>query len=254
MPVDLEPLLARFVRACLDVFGEQRVEGIVLHGSVVKGGGIPGFSDIDFMVFLTAGSFDEQCLLPDDHVFAIQERIGPLPWREAGFSYPQAYFYDARALPSWWTGPTPGAYRVLWGRLPEEAQPTAEHLRSQSLRFLKQTLSDYIARDLSSFIDSSDDMLWRRVRLLGTSVTPAMFALVAYDAADALAVFALPKFDALARLEARHPNDEGPALAHRYYELVARLYSSETFDVDLGREAFRTGIAFLRWAQRVAAA
>jgi predicted nucleotidyltransferase len=39
---DLDALLERFVRACLEVFGQGRVEGIVLHGSALKGGNIPG--------------------------------------------------------------------------------------------------------------------------------------------------------------------------------------------------------------------
>jgi hypothetical protein len=69
------------------------------------------------MVFLTPDCFNGQGDLPDEQVFAIQERIGPLPWREAGFLYPQAYCYDARRLPPWRNGPVPGAYRALWGRL-----------------------------------------------------------------------------------------------------------------------------------------
>jgi predicted nucleotidyltransferase len=98
--VDLESLLDRFVRACLDIFGRERVEGIILHGSALKGGGIPGYSDIDFMVFLAPDSFDEHGELRDESAFAMQERIGPLPCREVGFLDPQAYFYDARRLPT----------------------------------------------------------------------------------------------------------------------------------------------------------
>jgi hypothetical protein len=247
---DLTSLLERFVRACLDVFGEDRVEGIVLHGSAHKGGSIPGFSDIDFMVFLAQACFDEHQQLPDELVFAIQERIGPLPWREAGFLYPQAYFYDARRLPEWWTGPAPGAYRELWGRLPPEAASTAEGLRTSSTRFLKETLSDYIARDLAGFIDANNDTLPRRVRLLGTAVTPTVFALTAYDAEDALEVWAQPKFEALRRLKERYGEAEGPALAQRFYDNVRLLYADE-FDADLARQTFRIGIEFLRWAEQI---
>lgn len=249
--MDLESLLDRFVRACLDVFGQERVEGIVLHGSALKGGGIPGFSDIDFMVFLVPDCFDEQGALPDESVFAIQERIGPLPWRETGYRDPQAYFYDARRLPSWWTGPVPGAYRVLWGRLPPEVVPTPERLRSSSLRFLREELPGCIARDLASFADADDASLPRRVRLLGTRVVPTIFALAGHDAEDVLDLWAQPKFEALRRLEERCPEAEGPALARRFFESVRLLYGGE-FDADLGRETFRTGIAFLRWAERVA--
>ena len=66
-------------------------------------------------------------------------------------------------------------------------------------------------------------------------------------------LWALPKFDALAKLEARYPEEEGPALARRFYDNVAHLFADEAFDADLGRETFRLGVRFLRWAQRAAA-
>ena len=248
--MNLDALLDRFVSTCLDVFGRERVEGVVLHGSAVKGGGIAGFSDVDFMVFLSPDCFGEHGNLSDESTFAVQERIGPLPWREAGFLYPQAYFYDAQRLPSWWTGPVPGSYRVLWGELPAETMPTPDGLRAASVRFLKETLPEYIAADLSGFVDAPDDTLPLRVRLLGTRVTPTIFALAGHDAVDVLELWALPKLDALARLATRYPDAEGPALARRFYESVARLYRNE-FDPDLGRQTFRTGIAFLRWAERI---
>ncbi len=250
MPADLEPLLERFVRACLDAFDKERVEGVILHGSAAKGGEIPGYSDIDFMVFLAPDCLDSSGVPPDEAIFAIQERIGPLPWREAGFLYPQAYFHDARRLPESWTGPVPGACRVLWGSLPPEAQPTPAGLRASSRDFLKEILPQYISRDLSGFIDAMDDTLPRRLRLLGTSVAPTLFALLAHDAEDVMEVWAQPKTEALRRLGERYPNDEGPSLARRFYQDVAQLYGDE-FDADRARQTFRTGIAFLRWAERI---
>lgn len=251
MPSDLDSVLDAFVRSCLDVFGEERVDGIVLHGSALKGGRIPGFSDVDFMVFLTSDCFTEQGVLPDELVFAIQERIGPLRCQEIGILDPQAYFYDARRLPSWWTGPVPGAHRVLWGKLPPQAMPTAERLRESSLSYLKNELPQQILTDVTNFADAHDPTLPKRVRLLATRVTPTIFALAGHDADDVLEVWALPKFDALRRLEARHPDDPGPGLAREFFEKVRRLYGQQ-FDPDLGRKTFRIGIGFLRWAERLA--
>jgi hypothetical protein len=249
---DVDALIGRFVAACLEVLGEERVEGIVLHGSAVKGGGIPGYSDIDFMVFLTPEAFDGDGNLPDEAAFALQERIGPLPWRDAGVLYPQAYFYDARRLPDWWTGPAPGAHQVLFGRLPEAAVPTAERLRAIEARYLSEVLPGRTTANVQNFADGDDASLARRVRLLGTDVTPTVFALATAASDDPLELWALPKFEALARIEALYPEDEGPALARRFYEQVAALYGNEPFDADLGRQAFRTGVAFLRWAERIA--
>ncbi|MEX1254239.1 MAG: nucleotidyltransferase domain-containing protein [Dehalococcoidia bacterium] len=252
MTPDVDALVARFVRACLEVFGEQGVEGIVLHGSVVKGGSIEGFSDVDFMVFLTPDAFDPEGNLPDDMAFAMQERIGPLPWREAGILYPQAYFYDARRLPDWWSGPAAGSFRVLLGRLPDEAAPTAERLRASAARYLRDELSKRITSSVQNFADGDDASLSRRVRLLGTDVTPAVFSLVTPASDDPLELWALHKFEALARLEALYPGNDGPALGRRFYEQVGALYGHEPFDAELARQAFRTGVAFLRWAEKVA--
>ena len=38
--------------------------------------------------------------------------------------------------------------------------------------------------------------------------------------------------------------------AHRFFENVSRLYAGQ-FDPELGRETFRVGIEFLRWAERI---
>ena len=248
--MDLEGLLDAFVEACLDAFGPEQVECIVLHGSALKGGAIPGYSDVDFQVYLSPECFDSDGNVADAPAFALQERIGPLPWREAGFLYPQASFLDAAKLPEWWTGPIPGAHRVLWGTAPPHAFATAERLRESSLYHLQVDMPRRIGWNVHNFADADDRTLPRRVRLLGTDVAPTIFALIAHDAPDAIELWALSKLEALSRLEARYPDAEGPAHARRFFENAARLYGG-TFDADLGRETFRTGISFLRWAEAI---
>ncbi len=246
----LERLTAGFVLACRDIFGDEHVEGIILHGSAVKGGVIPGYSDIDFMVFLAPDAFDERSKLPDEAAFAMQERIGPMPWREAGFGYPQAYFYDVRTLPEWWTGPVPGAYRELCGALPEEALATEAGLRAGVRRFLSETLPGRLDGMVSNYADSADRQLPRRVRLLGTDLTPAVFSLASLHTDDILALWAKTKSEALALVEDAYPNVEGPKLAREFYRNVERLFGNE-FDTQLGRQTFRTGVAFMRWAEEI---
>ena len=246
----LEELIDAFVEASLEVFGRERVECIVLHGSALKGGAIPGYSDVDFQLYLAPECFDEHGALADEQAFALQERIGPLPWQEAGYRYPQASFLDVRRLPEWWTGPIPGAYRVLFGRLPADAIASAEGLRASSRRYLSDELPARIRSGVGNFADADDATLPRRVRLLGTDVAPAVFALIAYDAPDALELWALSKLEALVRLEARYPGVAGPADARRFFDNVRILYGGE-FEPELGRQTFRAGVAFLRWAERL---
>lgn len=248
-PSLLDPLLDAFVGACIEQFGRERVEGIILHGSAAKGGFIPGYSDLDLQVFLTPRCFDGSGALPDAAVFAMQERVGPLPWQESGFRYPQAYFIDPTRLPEWWAGPAPGSYRLLHGRVPPAAEPTPEKLRASGEHWLTVGLPRAITADLEGFVDADDTSLPRRLRLLGTRVTPTIFALLAADAADPLAVWAQPKDAALGALREQFPDEEGPHMAAQFFEDVRALYGGE-FDIERGRAAFRRGIAFLRWAQQ----
>lgn len=245
----IESLLEGFVDACRDIFGDK-VEAIILHGSAVKGGVIPGYSDIDFMVFLSPAAFRDDGTLPDEAAFAMQERIGPMPWREAGFGYPQAYFYNAGRLPEWWTGPVPGAFRALVGELPDAAKATTEGLRAGARRFLSETLPGRLNGMVSNYADSADAQLPRRVRLLGTDLTPAVFSLASLHTDDLLLLWGRPKFEALAIVEQAYPDAEGPPLAKQFYANVVRLFATE-FDVLLGRETFRTGVAFMRWAEQI---
>ncbi len=246
----MQPLLDGFVQACRDIFIDEHIEGIVLHGSAVKGDIIPGYSDIDFMVFLAPNAFDAHGNLPDEAAFAMQQRIGPMPWREAGFGYPQAYFYDVRTLPDWWTGPVPGAYRELFGALPEKALATKAGLRSGVRRLLSETLPDRLNGMVSNFADSADAQLPRRVRLLGTDLTPTVFSLASLHTEDILALWAKQKLEALALVEDAYPNASGPKLAREFYRNVERLYVGD-FDTHLGRQMFRTGVAFMRWAEEI---
>jgi len=248
--MDLDMLLDAFTGACRNVFGDERIEAVILHGSAHKGGTIPGYSDIDFMVFLTPDAFDEHDKIADDAAIALQKEIGSLPWRKAGFGYPQAYFHDARKLPEWWTGPVPGAYRELYGTLPETALATEEGLRSGACRFLRETLTPRINAMVTNYADSADDQLPRRVRLLGTDLSPAVFSLASLHSGDLLALWARPKLEALTIVEAAYPNARGPALAREFYAACGQLYGTN-FDTGLARSTFRTGVAFLRWAADV---
>ncbi len=247
---ELQPLLDAFVRACLDVFGEGCVEAVVLHGSAAKGGFIPGFSDVDFIVLLAPECFDEFGLRLDE-AFAIQERIAAIPWERAGAAYPQAYFYDASNIPAWWTGPIASASRVLHGAFPEQLRPTPERLRAAALRLLRSDLPGLIHGDTASFTDSTDGQLPRRLRLLATSVTPSMFSLLVLRSDDPLGEWTRPKHEAAERLAAAYPGIAEAALPRLFYRNVPELLGGQ-FDVGLARRSYRIGLEFLIWAHRTA--
>ncbi len=249
---ELEQLLDAFVRDCLDVFGDARVEAIVFHGSAAKGGFIAGFSDVDLMVLLASQCFDEFGLTLDC-AFAIQEHIAALPWASVGAGYPQVYFYDPARMPGWWTGPVASASRVLYGTFPERLRPTPDGMRRAALRLLRDELPGLIRSDTESFADSADRALPRRLRLLSTRVTPAMFSLLVLRSEDPLAEWTRTKHEAAERLVANYSGIAGAALPRQFYRNVPRLLGEE-FDVGLARRTYRIGLEFLMWAHQAARA
>lgn len=243
-------LLQQFEAVCHEVFGEERVEAAIQLGSSVKGGAIPGYSDIDLHVYLTSDCFDENVQLRYEEVFAFQAAFAELPWHETAFAYPQVHFLDARRLPVGWVGPS-GPFRELAGSLPVPP-PTDAELRAASLRYVRNELPERTAADLHNFVDATLSSMPHRLRYLGTEVAPAILSLAALDADDASAVWALSKFDALALLEQRYSPAPGPGQARDFYEGVRVLYG-ERWDDDLARATFRNGIDFLRWVIGVGA-
>jgi len=142
--------------------------GMIAHGSAVKGGFIPGCSDIDLQLFLERTAFVEGHL-PLQLCEKIQRelaKIDPTP-----FSYIQCYaLSDERHRD--WVGLVPGAYRLLAGRL-----PVAEATREQLLASAREKLAllpSEIAYYHAGLLDYGAGRVARHVRLLCTTVWPTL--------------------------------------------------------------------------------
>jgi predicted nucleotidyltransferase len=243
-----EPLLQQYVEACTDVFGDRLI-AIVLHGSSVKGGFIAGYSDIDFMVFLAPACFDEFGM-DRELAFDIQRRTSAIDWRSAGALYFQAYYYNPDGVPGWWTGPIPGAHRVLCGVVPAHLVATPERLRETGRDFLVYQLPSNIASSVSNWADAMDSTLARRVRLIGTAVNPALYALLAIQADDPIAVWTRPRSENLLALDALHPDIA--AHARRYFALAPAFLNDAPHDAALANEAYAAALDMLIAAHRAA--
>lgn len=124
--------------------------------------------------------------------------------------------------------------------------PTGEELRLASGQYIREELPKRIRAELDAFIDASREALPRRIRYLGTEVASALVSLAALNSDDPVATWALSKFDALALLETRYPNEDGPSLARQFYDSVRTLYMDE-WDHEKAIGTFRDGLDFLRW-------
>ncbi|HEX9038376.1 MAG TPA: hypothetical protein VF808_15445 [Ktedonobacterales bacterium] len=169
--------------------------GLLAHGSALKGGYIPGCSDVDLQLYLRAEAFDDDSRLPLAVGLAIQRDLARIPL--GPFNYIQCY-----ALPPHprlgWVGPIPGAYHMILGRLPRP-EATASDLRDAARRALDGTRPTpaYIADGMLTY---SLARLERHAGVLCTDVWPCVYHILTLAESDPIAMWRLAKPDAIARL------------------------------------------------------
>lgn len=168
--------------------------GLVLHGSALKGGFIPGCSDVDFQLYLDQAAFTEAGQLPLARCLAIQldlSRIDPAPFR-----YIQCAAL-ASELPPTFLPPVPDTYLVLAGRLPV-AEATEEQI-VQAAHHALQTLVPVPPFVVGSLLEHGAGRLSGAIRWLCTWVWPTLFQVLVLQQATGT-VWRLSKPDAIAIL------------------------------------------------------
>jgi hypothetical protein len=171
--------------------------GLMTHGSALKGGFIPGCSDLDMQLFLSEDAFDKNGRLPLELGLSIQRDLASIPL--GPFQYIQCY---ARSLSprDWMGGPISGAYHMILGALPVP-EANAEDLRASARRALDnlRPVPDYIESGLLTF---SKPRLERHARLMCTDVWPFVYHVLSLTELDPIAIWRLPKTEAIAMLPA----------------------------------------------------
>ena len=213
--------------------------GLIVHGSALKGGFIPGCSDIDLQLYVTPAAFAEGHL-PFALTVAIHRdlaHIDPAPFR-----YIQCYAFSTERREGW-VGPVPGAYHVVSGRLPVPEATAAELAdRARASLAALEDVPSYLADGL---LDHGEHRLERRVRLICTDVWPALFQLLIVRGADPIATWSLTKQQAIGEM----PADTPPGVAIRaFYDALLRYYPAED-SVDAALDVLVRGVAFLRAAK-----
>ena len=223
--------------------------GLLAHGSALKGGYIPGCSDIDLQLYLRDDAFDAAGNPLLDIGLAIQRdlsEIDPSP-----FQYIQCYPRRSRLAPKGEgrnigadIGPVPGTYHVIAGELPvPEATPDELIVRArQTLRKLPPTPPAYIATNLFEY---GGGRFERVVRLLCTDVWPTLYCVLVVMTERPLDIWKLPKDAAIAMLP------EGERLGDEIKEFNAsvRAHHAGERSVGSGLEVIRSGTRFLLGAR-----
>jgi hypothetical protein len=214
--------------------------GLIVHGSAVKGGVIPGCSDLDFQLYLDDPAFSWHGQLPLELAFAIRRDLAGIDL--GPFRYIQCY--AKRSEPEeGLVGPIPGAYHLVAGRLPVP-EATAEQLRASARQSLTG-LDPATAFRFGPLLGPGGVRLARYLRLLCTIVWPVLYQVLTLQQEDALAVWRLPKDRAIEWLPQGTALRESAASFHR---AVCNYYPAE----DSLEDAFAligSGVAFLEAAK-----
>ncbi len=219
---------------------EQWLLGLLMHGSALKGGFIPGCSDIDLQVYLQSEAFTVYGQLPLEICSAIQRdlsRIDPHP-----FQYIQGYALSPVPRAGY-VGPIPGAYHMLTGYLP--VPEASEVDLQQSARKKLATIDASIAYYCRGLLEHGSGKLERLVRFLCTDLWPTLYCLLTIQEQDGLRVWRLAKPDAIALLS---QESQLAQTAHSVYQALYRYYP-QAASVDDAIRVIEAGIAFFEAAR-----
>jgi hypothetical protein len=247
---DVSPLVpeARAIAAVAARVYWQHTEpwfvGLLVHGSALKGGFIPGCSDIDMQLFLDNNIFDETGNIPLELAAAIQAdlaKIDPAP-----FQYIQCYPMPKAVQAD---GPKadfiliPGTYHVLAGSVPGR-EATTKQVRAKALDYMEK-LQPGAQASANHLLQHGGGRLERHVRLLCTNVWPTLYSLLVCSATDPLEIWRLPKPQAIERLASGEP--AGTQIRAFYASLWRYYGGSQTVEAAL--ELYKSGAAFLYMAK-----
>lgn len=211
--------------------------GLLVHGSALKGGLIPGCSDIDFQLYLDGAALDAKGQLPLSISMAIQRDLAGID--PAPFQYIQTYVKSPAVVDAHTVGPIPGAYHLLSGRL-----PVPEATFEQLLQGARETIEHaahvpgVVSQELLGY---GGGRLQLRVRYLCTDVWPTLYSVLALQSQQPYEMWRLPKMSALNYLPAHTPM--GHAI-RQFYQSVTTYYS-QAYTLENALAACETGVDFL---------
>ena len=212
----------------------------VAHGSGVKGGIIPGSSDLDFAAIVRPGCVTPGGELPLERALALHRDLARIDLE--GFRYVQAYVDGQGGKQS--VGFIPGTYHVLFGSQ-DVPLATADDL-VESAHASLASLDPARLRDQVShaLLNHGEGRLVRQVRLLCTDVWPAMYQVACLQAGDPVESWQRTKHDVVRHLST-HPV-VGTSLKQWWDAVNAHYAAGETVDTALA--ALAAGVAFIEAA------
>ena len=244
--LDLTPIVPEaqsIVRAAAEVYLQhlgQWYIGLVIHGSALKGGYIPGCSDIDLQLYLKPSAFHNHGDLSLERCIALHRdlaQINPTP-----FQYIQGYALPLQKREGS-VGLIPGAYHVITGTLPV-SPATEEELQMAARQALEKLDISKVFRP-QDLLQHGGWKLAQHVRWLCTDVWPVLYHVLTIRQGDGIAMWQLPKQEAMKLLL---PESLPAQRIYTFYQAICSYYPKEaSFEAALN--AIQSGLAFLESAK-----
>lgn len=216
--------------------------GLACFGSAVKGGLIPGASDLDFHLDLEEAAFTASDVLRLDIALVIQADLAPID--PTPFRYIDGGAETGR-LPEGHIGPIPGTYHLMAGRL-RGAEATAAEVQAQARWSLARLdpLPAFVSEGLLHH-GAGRGQLALTVRSLCQTVWPVLYQVCCLRQADAIRVWQLPKPAVIALL----PQDEPLGRTIRTFNQAVWAYYPLERSLADALTLIQTGADFL-WAAK----
>lgn len=254
MSKDYEKTIAElrtvFVEICKSVFRGSLI-AIITKGSTVKGGFIPGLSDVDLHVYLKDDAFEFSDFLKLELGLKLQEKMGQLIKKyDLGGSPIQLILLNVSLPKDNWTGGIPGTFILLYGDKSPETPPKVEEILEQDQRNLQDV--NYPYRLIHSFVDKSDAELPRYVRSLSPAVTPILNRVLSLLTKDPFRAWKMNKPEAIAALE-KSPLKEArelAALAKDFYHKASQRNKLKN-ELSFCRETIRAAFKVITQGQNI---
>ena len=242
-------LRKEFVEACRWVFRENLV-AIINKGSTVKGGFIPGLSDMDLHVYLKDDAFAYSDFLKLELGLSLQEKMDELIRKYDLGGGPVQVMVINVSKPRDWSGPLPGTYIVLYGGECPEPSPTAEAMLEYDRANLQNPHYGYGL--VNSLVDKNSDLLAGYVRRLNTAVTPTLYRVLSILTRKPFKAWKMTRFEVLEALEQLDIEDvrKFAELARKFYEIAGQGDRMST-DLELCKETLRIGFEILDFGREI---
>ena len=213
--------------------------GLVCFGSAVRGGVIPGASDLDFHLYLQEEAFESIDTLRLDLGLAIQADLAHID--------PTPFLYidggsENGTLPEGHVGPIPGTYHLIAGKMPL-AEATDDQLYNQARWALAQLtpLPPFVSEGLLHH-GHGRGQIALTVRALCQIVWPVLYQVCCLRHGDGVRVWRLAKQDVITLLPSAEPM--GHAI-RAFNQAVWKYYPLEN-SVHDALKVIETGVSFLQ--------